>query len=261
MLGPFRVLLGACLVLVCACRTLPAADFGFARVKDTDAGESYGTVSILPFSASREGAIPIFLLVDAGDYADPVLRAKHVSQLLPKVVELLFARGEALKVGPDLDGHPALFVGPHGKSITRTDLHVVSVLAGDLERFRREAGTDRRLDRTAVAHYWKLLLEDLLALFIRYPLSRDRKVVGQLHLGATRSGVILKKILIEVSILLRYENLTEESASPTQLKAKILEVLQAMTRDQWSQLVGLAFQVPEDLQLPADRGGPDATGG
>ena len=224
-----------------------ASDFGFARVRATD-GRFYGAVTFRPF-ASRAGAvIPLLVLVDAGDHSQPWLRAKQVAQLLPKVVELVLA-GQALKVGADADGRPGLFVGPAGRPITRGDLEVISVLPGDVRRFRAERGEARRLSAGEVAAYWKLLLEDLVTVFVRFPLLRDAALADQLGLAATRSGVLFKRMLVEVGVLLRYEDLTLERASAAQVKAKTLEVLDALTPEQWAQLADLAFRVPAELKL------------
>lgn len=227
-----------------------ASDFGFARVRGAARGESYGAVTFRPFSSSKGALIPLFVLVDAGDHSRPWLRAKQVAHLLPKAVELMLA-GEVVKLGADADGRPGLFVGPAGRGITRSDLQVVSVLPRDVQRFRREKGETRHIGATDVAAYWQLLLEDLVTVFVRFPLKRDPSLADRLNLSATRSGVLLKRMMVEVGVLLRYEDLTLERATATQVKAKTLEVLNALTREQWAQLAELAFRVPAELDLTA----------
>lgn len=233
-------------MLAFAVSVASASDFGWARIRSAARGEPYGAVTFRPFSSGRGAIVPVFVLVEPGDYSRPWLRAKHVAQLLPKAVELMI-RGEALKVGADADGNPALFVGPAGKAVRGGDMLIVSVLPGDVQRFRRERGETRRLGANAIAHYWKLLLDDLVSVFVRFPLARDPKIADALHLGTTRSGVLLKRIVVEVGVLLRYEDLTIEKAGIAQVKAKTLEVLDAMPQEQWAQLADLAFRMPGEL--------------
>jgi hypothetical protein len=233
--------------LASACAASAAASyFGFARIRAASRTEPYGAVTFRPFSAGRGAVIPLLVLVDHGDYSRPWLRAKHVAQLLPKAVELMLA-GEIIKVGPDADGHPGLFVGPPERPISRADLQLVSVLPGDVLRFRRERSETRTLGQGEVARYWKLLLEDLVTVFVRFPLARDPALADRLNLARTRSGVLFKRVLVEVGVLLRYEDLSLEKASATQIKAKTLEVLDAMTQEQWAQLADLAFRIPAEL--------------
>jgi hypothetical protein len=227
------------------------SDFGWARIRAAARGEPYGAVTFRPFSSGRGAIMPLWILVEPGDFSKPWLRAKHVAQVLPKAVALMID-GEVVKVGADADGNPALFVGPAGRAANRGDLHVVSVLPGDVQRFRREKGETRRLGASSVAKYWKMLLEDLVSVFVRFPLNRAAKIADELHLAQTPSGVQLKKIILEVGVLLRYEDLTVEKAAVTQVKAKTLEVLDAMTQEQWARLADLAFRMPAEVEQEKD---------
>jgi hypothetical protein len=135
--------------------------------------------------------------------------------------------------------------------VIKTDLKVVSVLPADRDRFERERSENRKLSRTAVAHYWKALIEDSVEIFVRYPLSRDHRVLHRMKLTKTRSGAIYKRILVEVGILLKFDDITEDKATTEVLRAKLVETLQGLGRDRWSQLTRLAFSIPEDFPLPA----------
>jgi hypothetical protein len=224
-----------------------AFEFGYARVKGSG-GSEYGSVTLLPFAAARENAVPMFLLAEPGDFARPWLRAKAVSRVLPHVVELMVSRGDVLKVGVDLDGNPALFVGPADRPPSHADLQVVEVLPGDAARFAREKGESRKIERTLVAEYWRRMLDDFVTVFVRLPVARDAKLGERLNLGATRTGTILRRLFVEVQALLKFADLTLETATPAQVKAKLVEVLQAMTPEQWAQLTGLAFRIPADFE-------------
>jgi len=227
-----------------------ASDFGVVRIRPSAGREPYGAVTFRPFASGHAAVVPVFVLAEAGDFARPWLRARRVAQALPRAVERMLA-GQAVKVGRDLDGNPALYVGPPGPAGARDDLELVSVLPADAARFAREPGAPRGLTADGVARYWKLWLEDLVTVFVRFPLQRDPALAETLHLSATRSGTLLKRLIVEVGALLRYEDLTVERASVTQLKAKTLEVLDAMTPEQWGRLADLAFRVPEELDLAA----------
>ncbi|MBI4860232.1 MAG: hypothetical protein HY815_08210 [Candidatus Riflebacteria bacterium] len=234
-------------------------DFGYIRVRGSASSskEGYGAVTLVnPFRSEKEGSLPLWLLADRGDFLKPWLRAKHVAQLLPKAAELLLHKGEILKVGPDEDGNPSIYVGPPSRPISQADLKLVSVLPGDKERFEREPGERRNLSCLAIAHYWKYLLQDMLVLFVRYPYERDRKVLSQLNLAGTQAGLIFKRVLIEVGVLLQWEDQSEAKAGPDLIRGKMVEALQTMSREHWAQLTGLAFRVPADLRLPSEAGGP-----
>ena len=245
------VALWASLSLV-TCRAANAAQFGYLKVKGGAATghQPYGAVTLIsPFSSESEGSIPLWLLVENGDFTTPWVRARYVARILPKVVELMLYQGEVLKVGPDEEGNPSIYVGPPSRPVSKSDLRIVSVLPGDRDRFERQKGVHRRLSCTAVAHYWKDLLCDMVNLFVRFPLSRDYHVLSRLKLSPTRVGAVFKRIMVEVSILLRYEDLTEQSATPEILRTKLAETLVGMTRDRWALLTRLAFAIPSDYPI------------
>lgn len=214
----------------------PAADFGCARVRAVD-GRAYGAVTFRPFEAGRRALIPLFVFVDSGDHRQPWLRARRVAEALPRAVERMLA-GDELRIGTGSAGHPAVFVGP---------LEIAAVHPGDARRFRNETGELRPLSPRAIATYWKLLLDDLVTVFVRFPMERDMAVASRLHLAETRSGVLLKRMLVETEVLLRYEELSLAAATAQQVQAKTLEVLDALTPEQWSALANLAFRVPPEL--------------
>jgi hypothetical protein len=133
-----------------------------------------------------------------------------------------------------------------------TDLRLVSVLLGDVERFASESPpTGRKIDASLVARYWKALFEDEMSLFVAFPLTRDKKLVSRLNLAKTEGGKILRKILVEVAILLQLEGKSLDTASTAEIKAQMSSALSGLSRDQWAELVGLAFRIPRDF-APAD---------
>lgn len=232
-----------------------AADFSYARVRSGDCatGCPYGMVTITsPFKSEREGMVPVLLLVDPGDFAKPWLRAKAVAQLLPKAVEHILRDRHALKVARDEEGHPTIFVGPSDRPVRDTDLRIVSVLARDVDRFAAETGPpSRRVDAMLVAHYWRTLLEDLVNLFIAFPLTRDRTIANRLGLVRLDEGKILVKVLVEVTVLLQLEGKALDSATAVEVKAKLGQALASLSRDQWADLVRLAFRIPSDFAAPS----------
>lgn len=233
-----------------------AADFGAVRVRAPAARGDCGAVVLRPFPAAVHAVVPLFVLADAGDYARPWLRARRVARALPAVVARLVA-GQRVKVGADADGQPALFVGRAGPPAPE-DLEVVSVLPGDAARFAREPGAPARLTAADVARYWQQLLEDVVTVFFRFPLERDLALAERLHLDRTRSGLLFKRVMVEVGVLLRYEDVTLEAATAAQVQAKTREVLDAFTPEQWSTLAGLALHVPAELETTT-RGSPEAS--
>lgn len=236
------------------------ADFSYAKIRtDATGAETYfGAVTLVsPFGDQPDAAIPIFLLADPGDFQTPWSRAQHVAEVLPKATELLLYRGEFIKVRPDPDGHPALVVGPIQDG-TGADLRIVSVLPGDVERFQIEEksrGSSRIITAEMVAEYWQTLLVEYVTLFIRYPMTREEDILTKLRLVRTREGSIFKRVLIEVGVLLKYDNIPESKVDSTLLRAKIGEVIRSMSQDQFAQLTGLAFRVPVEFEPSSSRGG------
>lgn len=232
----------------------PAADFGCARVR-ADSGRAYGAVTFRPFASGQRALIPVFVLAD-GDR--PWLRAHRVAEALPRAIQRLLA-GDELKVGANAAGEPAVFVGTAGRPVGRGDLELVAARPGDARRFANEPGELRPLSPRAVAHYWKLLFDDLVTVFVRFPAARDAAVAERLHLADTRSGVLLKRMLVETQVLLKYDEVALDQATAKQVQAKTLEVLDALTPEQWSTLANLAFRVPPELADEDGELGPPAT--
>jgi len=247
--------------------TLPlsAADFSYAQIQGDDSGPTpYGAVTVVsPFGENPDAAIPMFVLVDSGDYSSPWIRARRIAEILPKVAELVLFRGESVKVDRDPEGRPALFVGPTQES-SGANMRIMSVLPGDVKRFQQEENkrnSGRVITDSLVAQYWQNLLVDFVTLFIRYPLTRQEKqIVGLLNLIDTEAGIIFKRMLIEIAVLLKYENVPPEKVTTEILRSKFGEVIRSMSREHWERLTSLAFRVPLEFS-PESPGGSQGKSG
>lgn len=254
-----RVLLAA-LLMTATVAHVAGADFSYAKIRTgaTGAEAYFGAVTLVsPFGDKPDAAIPIFLLVDPGDFQTPWSRAQHVAEVLPKATELLLYRGEFIKIRPDPDGNPALVVGPIQDG-TGADLRIVSVLPGDVERFQLEEkgrGSNRIVTAEMVAEYWQTLLVEYVTLFIRYPMTREEDILNKLRLVRTKEGSIFKRVLIEVGVLLKYDNIPENKIDSTLLRSKIGEVIRSMSQDQFAAMTGLAFRIPAEFEASGARGG------